>query len=205
MRVGKMVRWEEERGFGFIAPDDGEEQVFVHLNQISGRRSPCVGEQIAFRMGKDQDGRVCAASARIYRGRAPGAKSMSKGSAAFLWNYVALAFLMVLVFAVLFGTLHVGVLGAYVGLSVVTFAVYAVDKRAAQCGAWRVPEAKLHLWSLVGGWPGAVLAQQLLRHKSSKEEFRFVFRITVGVNCALLVWLAWCGGVAVVMAALREG
>ena len=201
MLTGKIVRWEEERGFGFIAPDDGGEQVFVHLNQIARRRTPSVGDEMSFRVGCDQQGRPCAASASRYR--APRPRSMSNGSVAFLWNYVALAFLMVLVFAVLFGTLHVAVLGAYVALSVVTFVVYAMDKRAAQRGTWRVPEAKLHLWSLVGGWPGAVLAQQLLRHKSSKEEFRAVFRVTVGVNCALLVWLAWCGGVAVVMRMAR--
>jgi uncharacterized membrane protein YsdA (DUF1294 family)/cold shock CspA family protein len=212
MRVGKIVRWEEERGFGFIAPDDGGGQVFVHLNQISGRRSPCVGEEIAFQMGKDQEGRPCAASAwgkdeiledlkpEVGRRAKTGAtRKVEKGAAAFLWNYVALAFLMVLVFAVLFGTLHVGVLGAYVALSVVTFVVYAVDKRAAKCGAWRVSEAALHLWALAGGWPGAVLAQQLLRHKLSKAEFRFLFRVTVLVNCALLVWLAWCGGMAEVV------
>ena len=118
MLTGKIVRWDEERGFGFIAPDDGGEQVFVHLNQISGRRSPRIGEEISFQVGKDQEGRVCASKAwgkdeiledlkpEVGRGAKMGPpRKVNRGAAAFLWNYVALAFLMVLVFAVLFDSL----------------------------------------------------------------------------------------------------
>lgn len=73
--------------------------------------------------------------------------------------------------------------------SLLTFMVYAIDKRAAQKGRWRIPEAHLHLLALIGGWPGAILAQQKLRHKSRKQSFRFVFWITVMLNCAASVWL----------------
>ena len=66
---------------------------------------------------------------------------------------------------------------------------FTVDKRAARKDRWRVPEAHLHLLSLLGGWPGAILAQQKLRHKTVKRSFRFVFWITVILNVAGLVWL----------------
>jgi uncharacterized membrane protein YsdA (DUF1294 family) len=56
-------------------------------------------------------------------------------------------------------------------------------------GRWRIPEAPLHLLALIGGWPGVILAQQQLRHKSRKQSFRFVFWITVMLNCAASVWL----------------
>ena len=74
------------------------------------------------------------------------------------------------------------VLAAYALLSALTFLVYGIDKSAAQRQAWRVPEANLHLLALLGGWPGATLAQQWLRHKSQKAEFRFVHWLVVLAN-----------------------
>ncbi|MBK6961274.1 MAG: DUF1294 domain-containing protein [Gammaproteobacteria bacterium] len=75
-------------------------------------------------------------------------------------------------------------------MSALTFCFYFIDKEAAQNGRQRTPERRLHLLALAGGWPGALYAQQLLRHKSSKESFRAVFRVTVGFNLAGLGYLA---------------
>ncbi|CAK8713647.1 DUF1294 domain-containing protein [Candidatus Electrothrix aarhusensis] len=80
-------------------------------------------------------------------------------------------------------------IGWYLVISLLTFLVYAKDKSAAKKGAWRTPESTLHLFSLFGGWPGALVAQQTLRHKSKKQPFRFVFWLTVLLNCAGLFWL----------------
>jgi uncharacterized membrane protein YsdA (DUF1294 family) len=82
-------------------------------------------------------------------------------------------------------------LGAwYLLASAATFLVYAADKSAAARGTQRTPESSLHLFSLVGGWPGALLAQQFLRHKSSKQEFRRMFWAVASLNCVALVVLA---------------
>ena len=64
-------------------------------------------------------------------------------------------------------------------LSLSTMILYAWDKRKARQGGWRVPEKRLHLLSLLGGWPGALLAQRMLRHKTVKTRFRIVFWLTV--------------------------
>ena len=77
----------------------------------------------------------------------------------------------------------------YIGLSIITYIIYAVDKSAANKGAWRMQESTLHLLALAGGWPGALVAQQKLRHKSKKESFRFVFWVTVLLNFGVFVWL----------------
>jgi uncharacterized membrane protein YsdA (DUF1294 family) len=71
---------------------------------------------------------------------------------------------------------------AYVIGSIFCLLAYATDKSAATAGRWRVSEGTLHLLGLACGWPGAILAQQLLRHKSSKAEFRAVFWASVGIN-----------------------
>jgi uncharacterized membrane protein YsdA (DUF1294 family) len=63
-----------------------------------------------------------------------------------------------------------------------TFALYAGDKRRATRGESRTPETILHLCALLGGWPGAFLAQRLLRHKNAKIPFQLVFWSTVAAH-----------------------
>ena len=55
--------------------------------------------------------------------------------------------------------------------SVTTFGMYAWDKRQARLHRWRTPEATLHLLALAGGFPGALAARRLLRHKTQKLAF----------------------------------
>ena len=70
--------------------------------------------------------------------------------------------------------------GAYgILLSALTYWAYAADKRRAEEREWRVPEARLHLLELLGGWPGAFLAQRRLRHKCSKGSYQVVFWLIV--------------------------
>lgn len=78
-------------------------------------------------------------------------------------------------------------LGLYAFLSAWLFALYAFDKAAARAGRRRTAEATLHLLALAGGWPGALLAQRVLRHKTRKQPFQRVFWGTVAGNCVLLV------------------
>ena len=71
--------------------------------------------------------------------------------------------------------------------STLTYLIYAKDKQAAKNNGWRVSEVRLHLFSLFFGWPGAVVAQQKLRHKSNKWSFRIVFIVTILMNVGLVV------------------
>jgi len=80
---------------------------------------------------------------------------------------------------------------AYGALSTTCFIVYALDKRAARAGRWRTPESTLLLLGLAGGWPGAIVAQQWLRHKSDKRAFLLPFWLTVAVNLGAFGALAW--------------
>ena len=102
---------------------------------------------------------------------------------------LATIFLIFLAAAALSGKLPLTVLGLYLAASAVAFLAYALDKSAARNGRWRTQESTLHLFGLVGGWPGALFAQRLLRHKSSKPSFQIVFWATVALNCGALGWL----------------
>lgn len=77
----------------------------------------------------------------------------------------------------------------YAVMSMLTFIIYAIDKSKAKRGVWRIPENSLHILSLCCGWPGAMVAQQILRHKSKKIRFRAVFWLTLVINVVILLWL----------------
>ena len=80
----------------------------------------------------------------------------------------------------------------YAAMSVIAFALYAADKRRAGRGEWRISEALLHLVELLGGWPGALMAQHLLRHKRRKRGYMVIFWLIVATHAA-----GWVLGAAV--------
>jgi uncharacterized membrane protein YsdA (DUF1294 family) len=100
------------------------------------------------------------------------------------------AFLVVYVVVAALWKLPLWVAGLYLALSAATLIAYAADKSAASSGAWRTPESTLHMLAVAGGWPGALLAQQFLRHKSTKQPFRQVFWATALLNVVGLVVVA---------------
>jgi len=107
---------------------------------------------------------------------------------------LASVFLVAVGVAAFFNIVPFFILILYGVMSLITFVVYAFDKSAARNDRWRTKENTLHLLALVGGWPGAVLAQQKLRHKTIKKSFRLVFCATVVVNLALFYWLCTAPG-----------
>lgn len=86
------------------------------------------------------------------------------------------------------------VAAVYLAASLACFVAYAIDKSAAKSRSRRTPERTLLLLGLACGWPGAVLAQQWLRHKSAKRSFRASFWMTVVLNTGMFLALAWWWG-----------
>jgi uncharacterized membrane protein YsdA (DUF1294 family) len=101
----------------------------------------------------------------------------------------AMTFLAYVTIAMLADQLPEQVFWSYWLASAMTFIVYRRDKSAAIRYQSRTPEKTLHLLALVGGWPGAILAQRLFRHKSKKLSFQIIFWATVMLNCLVLAWL----------------
>lgn len=78
-----------------------------------------------------------------------------------------------------------------VAMSLITFVVYGIDKQRAGTARRRIPEQTLHLLALLGGWPGAWLAQRQFRHKTKKTSFQIVFWFMVGLHIVAVAALGW--------------
>ena len=183
---GKITRWQDDQGFGFITPNGGGAQVFVHIKAFSSRRRPVGNEMVTYELLADQKGRARAGNVAFVDERAVVASSSGGGSG---WLVFLLGFFGLFGALVFAGKLPGKVFGFYLAASLAAFVFYAWDKSAAEKNHWRTKESTLHLIALAGGWPGALLAQKVLRHKSRKQSFQVVFWITVVLNCAALGWL----------------
>lgn len=184
---GKITTWNDEKGFGFITPITGGKQVFVHIKAFGNRnRRPKINQVVTYALSSDGKGRPRATMATLAGDRLPERAKHSNDSPLVT---VAAFFFVIVGISVLTTKIPLLVLAAYVVASLLTFIIYAVDKSAAQKGAWRTKERTLHLLSLAGGWPGALIAQQRLHHKSKKQCFRSAFWLTVLLNCGVFVWL----------------
>ncbi|QEO10842.1 DUF1294 domain-containing protein [Protaetiibacter larvae] len=194
---GVLTTWNDDRGFGFVAPAVGGPDVFVHISAFpEGALRPVEGDEVGYELEFSPDGKPRAARAQTLRHvpaparvRRPNPPQRSSRL-----GYVAiLAFGCIVFVRALVHPLPFWVAVLYGGASVVTFIAYAVDKRAAQTDNWRVPEGSLLALGVIGGWPGAIVAQQVLRHKTLKASFQWAFWISVVVNVlgfAALSWLA---------------
>ena len=76
---------------------------------------------------------------------------------------------------------------AYGVASLLAFGLYRYDKQQAKAGQWRTPEKILHGVELLGGWPGALVAQQMFRHKTRKWSYQLLFWLIVVVH--QVVWV----------------
>jgi len=186
------VGWNEDRGFGFIRPNDGGADVFAHVHAfIDTTRRPALGDEVTFDIEQAPDGRIRAVAVAPRDRRVPVTARKARRGGRAVGILVALVLVVAfLAFAALIETLWpvpVWIPSFYTVVSVMTAVFYALDKRAARQGAWRISESTLHVLSLLGGWPGAFLAQALLRHKSTKLSFRLGFWMTVVANVLLFV------------------
>jgi uncharacterized membrane protein YsdA (DUF1294 family)/cold shock CspA family protein len=187
---GILIKWNVDKAFGFIQPNAGGADIFIHKSAIfNKKRTPQNNDIITFSITKDKDGRSCASDVTFSGEKLKNLQSKKNTSLSSFSIYLPLLFLAVITAAYFVGQFPQKLLLSYFCLSMITFLAYAFDKSKAQRGAWRVKESRLHFFALIGGWPGAAIAQQLLRHKSQKREFRMVFWFTVMTNISLLIFL----------------
>lgn len=189
---GKVIKWQNDKGFGFIEPINGMPDLFFHENFLHNQsRRPVVGDEVSFEINTNQEGKQ-RAERILFRGE----RDPRKSDKFFDIFYLSLSCVFLICIGVLafFKKIDPIVLILYLLLSLITFLLYWQDKNKAKNDEWRTPEKKLHFFSLIGGWPGALIAQRLLRHKSRKQSFRAVFYVTVIINISAISFYSYWGG-----------
>ncbi len=186
---GKLVQWDDIKGFGFIQPLGQQTQVFVHIKSFKYHpRRPQLQDTVTFTLTRDNQGRETARQAKIIDAKAKthlSRKTPNQGKFSFLLILCLTASLTMALYHDLLPNFFPLF---YLLMSTITFIAYALDKSAARKGRWRTKESTLQLMALLGGWPGALLAQSWLRHKSQKVSFRVTLWCMIVLNSASLYW-----------------
>ena len=214
---GRLKSWNDAKGFGFIQPELGGAAVFVHISAMRGEQRPQLGEQVLFVASNDASGRLRAEhmrlpglcldrpairrkpqAAQVKSSAAPRSKTRSQQAPTSAIQHLGFKLLLLAALSVLplYGALQllmldgfIGALGLYPVVSLVSFCQYWNDKNSAQKGRWRTAENTLQVTALFGGWPGALLAQQVFRHKTRKLEFQLPFWLIILAH--QLFWFDW--------------
>jgi len=176
--------------------DDGCRCVAGAQSTCRSKR-PALNTTVTYELARDDRGRPQARQIRYSStSRPPVTRQAPASSSTQLTLAIvgASAFLIVVTALVVIGRAVWWVLPWYLVLSAVTFVLYGWDKVSAEGGHWRTQESTLNGLALLGGWPGAWIAQHAWRHKSRKESFLAAFWVAVVMNLGALTALVLSGG-----------
>lgn len=189
--VGRIAEWNDERGFGFVTPNGGGERAFVHIKAFEKhRRRPVDGDLISYEPIMDERRRLNATQVRHVK---TGEITPSQSRAWFPRRTIGVLALAAIAAGACLGRTPLIVPAIYAGMSLITFFAYGLDKSAARTNRWRTQESTLHLFELLGGWPGALIAQGSFRHKTRKLSYQMAFWFVVLLNIGGLAWLIRSG------------
>jgi len=201
LRSGKLTKWKDERGFGFIQPVDGSQEVFLHISEVKdATRRPRENDTIYYHCVVDSNGKVRACNAFILGARNKSASLLNSNKpSGVITSGFPIIEVVLLSLLPLFGAVHFTwttrnplPLVLYPVMSLVTYFLYADDKSRAQRNDWRTSEQTLHLCEIAGGWVGGFIAQRTLRHKNQKKSYQASFWVIVITHyIAWLFWLFW--------------
>ena len=102
MYKGRLERWNDERGFGFIRPENEKSEVFIHISALKKmRRKPIIGDVIFYKIHTQSDGKKRAVNAKIEGVKEISTKVRRKTSATLkpkLFLFLILIFIVLFVY-----------------------------------------------------------------------------------------------------------
>ena len=169
---GQIATWLDDKGYGFIRPVGEGKELFLHVKEVAThQRRPRAGDWVTFDITGSETDKPAAVRASI---------------CGFSWSFFTVLCVLLIPVLGVYGyavwqdwaPLYPALL-VYVVMSLITIFIYHRDKAMAQTGGWRISERKLHVLEVLGGWPGALLAQIYFRHKLKKFSYQLVFWLIV--------------------------
>ncbi len=199
---GIIKSWKGDKGFGFIQSNGGGKDIFIHIRDLKhSNYQPQQGDNVCYKIVADKDGKVRAYDAFIkgqeisqqYRRKSfkKNQPREQKTKREYQLGMPFILFIAAIPFgfsAFLIKEQHNFIpFFVYLIMSLTTFIIYARDKTKAHKNEWRTSESRLHLLELLGGWPGALITQHVIRHKNKKTSFQIIFWVVVIIHMA--IWL----------------
>lgn len=190
---GRLNEWNDDRGFGFALIPGRTERVFVHIKAFDRPQArPVVTDMLTFELDDGPKGPV-AKRVRRAGESARAAVSGKPSRRAFLIDWtLAIVLVPLQGLGIAQWPLPAWKWALLPVAALVAFFAFNLDKGYARRGEQRTPEATLLLLS-VPGWVGALAAQQLFRHKSSKQAFYGAFRAVGMIEAGVIAWFLWKG------------
>ncbi len=178
---GFVVKFDEERGFGFIRSKAASEDIFVHIREIRGQQNLVPGQNVSFNT-KQTDRGVTAMKVIPVKKRT---------SPYYLYGSIALFIVATIAFLLIYKGLHF-IPSYLIAINLTTFLFYGYDKLiAGKTFFLRVPEWILHSLAIFGGSPTGLIAQKLFHHKTIKRSFQLVYWLIVIVQLAIIGWFVY--------------
>jgi uncharacterized membrane protein YsdA (DUF1294 family)/cold shock CspA family protein len=176
---GIVIKFDPQKGYGFIRSPEAREDVFVHVSDVQGRTPLHVGQHVEFQVVQTEKGLRAVQVVPGAMQRSPIVVYGATGIAMSLLGMLAL---------VLFTEVHM-LLAWFLSISAATFVLYGFDKARSKTGGFRVPELVLHSLSLLGGSPGALAGQKVFHHKTAKTGFQVIFWLIFTEQIILVLFL----------------
>lgn len=209
MQEGELKRWDDARGFGFIRVGSNRPDVYIHISAFPPGMRPQVGDRILYDWVTQATGKGPRAGEAVVKGRSAVASSDSTqprgrvagkprrrrdlGVQSLRWSPEVILVLSLAGFCLIGAATvlpHSPIpLLLYLVASTLAFILYGKDKYRAIQGTWRISEGTLHLVEAIGGWPGAFLAQRMMRHKTLKQSYQATFWLIVTGHVG--IWCLW--------------
>ena len=185
---GKIVKWYDDKGFGFIRATQDSKDVFLHISQIHRlKKRPEINELVSYEINKDEKGRFRAENVSYLFIQANLTKRSNSISFSKSFLIFILLFLVFVIERSLKGFLPLWFPLVFLSANLIVFLYYYQDKTSALKNEWRTSENTLHWFSLIGGWGGAYIAQKIFKHKHKKQSFMFTYKLTVLINCVAII------------------
>ena len=174
---GYIIHFNQEKGYGFIRTDEHEENIFVHISEVTNANELEQGQEVEFKTKKTKKG---LSAVQVVAGAKQRSPYVIFGAISFIF--------MLLVFAYLSQKMHL-LLAYLITINIATFLLYGYDKFISSGERLRVPELNLQALALLGGSPFALLAQKFFRHKTIKGSFQLLYWAIVLLQIGLLYFI----------------